>query len=125
MVLAVQAMEDQGPEVAVAAGVAAAATTVAVATPHGAAEDPRSTLLAIAVLGLDPKPLQCHLSGQLFGGAVDPFVFTVCTHHNKCFKFSPFFHEAYVLNVVFPSFSGHPLFPPLLFLFFYFLIMHF
>lgn len=74
MVLAVQAMEDQGQEAAVAAGVVAAATTAAVATPHGAAEDPRSTLLAIAVLALGPKPLQCHLSGEPFDGAVDPFV---------------------------------------------------
>lgn len=98
MVLAVQAMEDQGQEAAVAAGVAAAATTAAVATPHGAAEDPRSTLLAIAVLALGPKPLQRHLSGDLFGGAVDPFVFTVFTHHIYVLGFPHFFifREAYV-----------------------------
>lgn len=78
MVLAVQAMEDQGLEAAVAAGVVAAATIAAVATPHGAAEDPRSTPLAIAVLALGPKPLKW----QLFDEAVDPFVFTVFTHHS-------------------------------------------
>lgn len=48
-------MEGQGA--AVAAGVAAAATTVAEATLHAAAEDPRSTRHVIAVPALAPKAL--------------------------------------------------------------------
>lgn len=48
-------MEDQGQGAAVAAGVAAAATTVAEATPLAAAEDHRSTPRAIAVPALAPK----------------------------------------------------------------------
>lgn len=91
MVLAVQAMEDQGPEVAVAAGVAAAATTVAVATPHGAAEDPRSTLLAIAVLGLDPKQLQCHLSGQLLVELLTHLFLQSVHITTNALSFPPFF----------------------------------
>lgn len=65
-------MEDQGQGAAVAAGVAAAATTVAEATPHAAAEDPPSTPLAIAVPALGPKALH---SSHLFGGALEPFCF--------------------------------------------------
>lgn len=65
-------MEDQGQGAAVAAGVAAAATTVAEATPHAAAEDPRSTPLAIAVPVLAPKALH---SSHLFGGGREPFFF--------------------------------------------------
>lgn len=91
MAPAVPAMEDQGQEVAVAAGVAVAATTAAAATLRGAAEDPRSTLLVIAVLAPGPKMPQFHLFGELFDGAVDPFVLTVFTHHNNlCFRFFHF-----------------------------------
>lgn len=71
-------MEDQGQGAAVAAGVAAAATTVAEATPHAAAEDPRSTPLAIAVPVLAPKALH---SSHLFGGGREPFFFFLQSLH--------------------------------------------
>ncbi len=66
MVPAVRAMEDQDQGAAVAAGVAAAATTVAEASPLAAAEDPRSTRRAIAVPALAPKPALSEPLSHLF-----------------------------------------------------------
>lgn len=66
MVPAVRAMEDQDQGAAVAAGVAAAATTVAEASPLAAAEDPRSIRRAIAVPALAPKPAILEPLNHLF-----------------------------------------------------------
>lgn len=56
MVHAVQVTEDQGPGAAVAAEVAVAAMSVAVAIRHAVAEAPHSTPPGTAALALVPKP---------------------------------------------------------------------
>lgn len=86
MVPAVRAMEDQDQGAAVAAGVAAAATTVAEASPLVAAEDPRSTRRAIAVPALAPKPALSEPLSHLF-----------LVLHKSHVLFPPLFHETMII----------------------------